>query len=197
MFEYRVEEAKWFFEPDRYSIEKDRVEIITKPKTDFWQRTYYGFQNDNAHVFYITTEEKYFSFTVRVDFNYGALFDQCGIAVYQNSDNWAKACIEFNNKATSWLGSVVTNRGYSDWATTEITGDIESMWYRLSRRESDYCIENSLNGTDFKQMRIFHLFEGAQAINFGLFACSPVEASFKAVFTEMKVTECLWKAHHS
>lgn len=44
-------------------------------------------------------------------------------------------------------------------------------------------------------MRIFHLFEGGKEINLGLLACSPGKSSFKAVFTEMMVTECLWKEH--
>lgn len=38
------------------------------------------------------------------------------------------------------------------------------MWYRLSRRESDYCIECSTDGTNFKQMRICHMSEGANEI---------------------------------
>ena len=197
MFEFNAEQAKWFFEPDHYIIEKDKVEITTHSGTDFWQRTYYGFQNDNAHVLYVTTDEKYFSFTVKTEFNSSTLFDQCGVVIYQNSDNWAKACIEFHDQITSWLGSVVTNHGYSDWATTDIEGNIKSMWYRLSRRESDYCLESSFDGKSFKQMRIFHLFEGDKAINFGLLACSPSKGSFKAVFTDMKVTECLWKAHEA
>ena len=60
------------------------------------------------------------------------------------------------------LGSVVTNHGYSDWATTDISSDIKSMWYRFSRRDSDYCIECSENGINFRQMRIFHMWEGAE-----------------------------------
>ncbi len=123
------------------------------------------------------------------------MFDQCGLAIYQNSENWAKACIEFHDNNTSWLGSVVTNHGYSDWATMDIGSSVKSMWYRLSRRESDYCFENSFDGVNFKQMRIFHLFEGSKEINFGLLACSPSKNSFKATFTEMKVTDCLWEEH--
>jgi len=46
----------------------DKVEIITKPHTDLWQRTYYHFQNDNAPVFQIETDEKYFSFVVKTEF---------------------------------------------------------------------------------------------------------------------------------
>ena len=69
MFRFNTKEAKWFFEPKNYLIKEDKVEIITEPNTDFWQRTYYGFINDNAHVLYVTTDEKYFSFTVKTDFN--------------------------------------------------------------------------------------------------------------------------------
>lgn len=195
MFEFNPEKAKWFFEPHDHLIQRDRVEIITEPNTDFWQRTYYGFRNNNAHVLYIKTDERYFSFTVKVEFNSTALFDQCGVAIYQNSENWVKAGIEFHDNNTGWLGSVVTNHGYSDWATTDIGSFVKCMWYRLSRRESDYCLENSFDGINFKQMRIFHLFEGDKEINIGLLACSPSENSFKAVFTEMQITDCLWKEH--
>jgi len=195
MFEFNTEEAKWFSKPENYTIEKDRVEIITNPNSDFWQRTYYGFRHDNAHVLYTTTNERYFSFTVKTDFDSSTPFDQCGVAIYQNSDNWMKANIEYLDSSNSLLGSVVTNCGYSDWATTDIASNVKTMWYRLSRRESDYCIENSLDGEEFKQMRIFHLFEGGAEINFGLMACSPGNGSFGAVFTDMQVTECKWEKH--
>ena len=29
----------------------------------------------------------------------------------------------------------------------------------------------------------------------GIYACSPEQSSFKAIFTDMKLTECAWKAH--
>jgi regulation of enolase protein 1 (concanavalin A-like superfamily) len=37
--------------------------------------------------------------------------------------------------------------------------------------------------------------EGAGKIRFGIYACSPEDSSFKAVFTDMQFTECAWKAH--
>ena len=69
------------------------------------------------------------------------------------------------------------------------------MWYRLSRRESDYRIECSEDGENFKQMRICHMWEGAKEISFGIYACSPEESSFEAVFSNMEITECKWLAH--
>ncbi len=184
----------WEFAPDNYKI-GDVVSITTKPHTDFWQRTYYGFRNDNGHCLLTKVDDKYFSMTVKTEFDYNRRFDQCGIIIYQNSDNWAKASIEYENTDFQRLGSVVTNNGYSDWATTDISADVKNMYYRLSRRESDFCIEQSFDGINFKQMRIFHLFEGKDEINIGIYACSPENSSFEAKFMEFNIGECQWQAH--
>ena len=110
---------QWTREPAGFSIDGDTIAIITKPHTDLWQRTYYHFQNDNAPVFQMETEERFFSFTVKTDFSESCRrFDQCGVVMYLDSENWLKASVEYENEAYQHLGSVVTNGGYSDWATT-------------------------------------------------------------------------------
>lgn len=185
----------WTRKAKNVKIEKNKVEILTEPQTDLWQKTYYGFQNDTAPVLQVKTKEKYFSFIVKTEFESKHRFDQCGIALYLNSENWIKASIEYENEQYQRIGSVVTNHGYSDWATTDISAKIKQMWYRLSRRESDYCIECSTDGVAFQQMRICHLWEGAKDISFGIYACSPENSSFLATFTQMQITECKWEAH--
>lgn len=187
---------KWTRKPNSFKIENDKIEIITKPQTDLWQRTYYHFRNDNAPVYQMETEEKYFSFVVKTEFkDSNQRFDQCGIVLYLDSENWLKASVEYENEKFQHLGSVVTNHGYSDWATTVIDASVKSMWYRLSRREEDYCIECSNDGIHFEQMRVCHLHEGKGKIQFGIYACSPENSSFKAVFRDMELMECQWKAH--
>ena len=141
------------------------------------------------------TDEKFFSFIVKTEFESKQRFDQCGIVMYLDSENWLKGSIEYENETFQHLGSVVTNRGYSDWATTEIDARIKSMWYRFSRREDDYCIECSEDGVVFKQMRICHMCNGGNEIRFGIYACSPENSSFKATFTNMEMTACKWLAH--
>ena len=115
--------------------------------------------------------------------------------LYLDSENWLKASVEYENERYQHLGSVVTNQGYSDWATTEIDASVKTMWYRLSRREDDYRIECSNNGVVFRQMRVCHLAQGGGRIAFGVYACSPEDSSFRAVFTDMRLTECQWAAH--
>ena len=191
-----VNSLQWTRQPKEFSIQPGRIEITTEPGTDLWQRTYYHFRNDNAPVLQMETEEKYFSFTVKTDYTDSShRFDQCGIAMYLDTDNWLKASVEFENEEFQHLGSVVTNHGYSDWATTAIPADVKTMWYRFSRREDDYCIECSADGVTFTQMRVCHMWEGAGKVRFGIYACSPEESSFKAVFTDMALTDCVWQAH--
>ena len=192
---FDVNALSWTREPKEYSINENKIEIITEPHTDLWQRTYYHFRNDNAPALQMESEERFFSFTVKTEFESKCRFDQCGIIMYLDSENWLKASIEYENEHFQHLGSVVTNNVYSDWATIEIDADVKSMWYRLSRRDDDFCIECSEDGKIFKQMRVCHMFKGGGMVRFGIYACSPEESSFKATFTHMELSECKWLAH--
>ena len=186
---------EWTREPASWSIQDGCLAVLTRPHTDLWQRTYYHFRNDNAPVFQMRTDEKFFSFTVKTAFASAHRFDQCGVVMYLDSENWLKGSIEYENDRFQHLGSVVTNRGYSDWATTEIDASVKSMWYRLSRREDDFLIECSSDGVRFSQMRVCHMWAASGPVRFGVYACSPEESSFRAVFSDMELGPCKWQAH--
>ncbi len=192
---FNSSKLKWVRQPKEFNILSEKIEIITEPYTDLWQKTYYGFQNDNAPILQLDTEEKFFTFVVKTQFESKKRFDQCGVAIYLDSNNWLKASVEYENDKIQRLGSVVTNHGYSDWATTDIPSNIKTIWYRLSRRQSDFLIEYSFDGNEFKQMRICHLCEGDKKISFGIYACSPEKSSFKATFSKMSIGDCVWKEH--
>lgn len=190
-----VNQFEWTRKPQSWAISQNEITMVTTPHTDLWQRTYYGFQNDNAPVFQMQTDQTKFTFVVKTCFDSKVRFDQCGIVIYLDSNNWLKASVEYENDRFQHLGSVVTNEGYSDWATTEISAQTNTMWYRLSRRGADYRIESSVDGLEFKQMRICHLTKGEGVIRFGIYACSPENSSFTATFSDLKLGPCLWQAH--
>lgn len=192
---FDVKKLEWTREPASSSITDEKIEIVTAPHTDLWQWTYYHFRNDNAPVLQMKTKEKYFSFVVKTEFDSHHRYDQCGVAVYLDSENWLKASIEYENEEFQHLGSVVTNRGFSDWATTETPGSVRSMWYRLSRRADDFRVECSDDGITFRQMRVCHLYAATGDVTFGIYACSPEDSSFKATFTHMELTDCKWLPH--
>lgn len=206
-----LKSGKWLNQPFDALVGPDSVKITTEPRTDFWQRTFYGFKNDNAPALLFESTDN-FTFTCRAEFEYQHQFDQCGIIVYLNSDHWFKAAIEFEHEKLSRMGSVVTNQGYSDWATTDIKPQ-GHMWYRLSRRGPDFLAETSFDGMQFYQMRMFHLHSLGQTTatlpkdastlieampaRFGVYASSPSDSTFTAVFTHFRVDECLWKVHET
>lgn len=201
--------AQWVFEPKQHSIQTDKVTITTEPFTDIWQRSFYGLSNDNAPGLLLESSDN-FTFTAKVGMDYKKQFDQCGLLIYFDRENWFKAAIEFENKEFSRLGSVVTNLGYSDWASCDIL-QLEYIWYRLSRRGPDFLIESSTNGESFKQMRIFHFYKlgdttpemgkvnlplpPEQSVRFGIYACSPLMSSFIAEFSDFKLEPCKWLAY--
>ncbi|MCK3682808.1 DUF1349 domain-containing protein [Maribellus sp. YY47] len=190
-----LESFVWINQPRKFVIDHDRLLIETEPETDLWQRTYYGFQNDNAPAF-LTQLTGDFTFEVKTEFEESAFrYDQCGVLLYIDSENWVKVSVEYENETFARLGSVVTNLGFSDWATTDIPAGISEMWYRISRRGQDFYIENSVDGTGFRQMRMLHLHKASAEIKVGVYACSPLKSSFNAVFSEFKAGPCLWPEH--
>ena len=193
--ELDLNEFVWMNAPQKYSIGADSLTIQTEANTDFWQRTYYNFRHDNAPTFTIKVAEQQFSFSVHTAWNPAKLFDQCGVVLYQDSDNWFKATVEYTNQKIARLGSVVTNLGYSDWATTDIDSSLHQMAYRLSRRGQDFLIENSQDGKVFHQMRIFHMHKAMEEVNIGVYASSPLDSSMETRFTDFKLEECQWELY--
>jgi len=201
--------GSWLNKPSQFQVTETSVVIQTEKNTDFWQRSYYGFRNDNAPALLFESLEN-FTLTAKAKFEYKKQFDQCGLIIYLDSENWFKSSVEFENYQFSRLGSVVTNNGYSDWATSDIALRTE-IWYRLSRRGPDFLIEYSEDGYRFMQMRIFHLnalgetteemgranppLPTQERIRFGVYACSPSCSTFRAEFTDLVLEPCKWLPH--
>ncbi len=181
------EDFYWFHEPKEHHCDEGLV-IITEPDTDFWQRTHYGFRRDNGHCLF-TKMQGDFTFTGHFEFEPQTVYDQCGLIVRIDQDNWIKVSTEYENEQISRLGSVVTNLGYSDWATTDISSEIQSMWYRMSKQGNDFIIENSMDGDHWKQMRITHLHQEIDRLEAGIYACSPQDSSFRCTVKKIVIAE--------
>ncbi|MDD4729724.1 MAG: DUF1349 domain-containing protein [Dysgonamonadaceae bacterium] len=190
-----LKDYEWRNQPRNFELTDDTLSIQTEPGTDLWQRTHYGFRNDNAPAFLAGVNDD-FTFQVKTYFDTNFMYDQCGILMYLDSDNWLKVSVEHENEYYALLGSVVTNLGYSDWASIDIPAMVSKMWYSLSRRGQDFLIENSEDGIHFKQMRILHMHLPINIAWIGVYACSPLQSSFKAVFSKFKIGPCEWAEHN-
>lgn len=182
----------WLNKPAYFNV-GNGLNIITDEQTDFWQNTHYGFQRDNGHCLF-TRRHDDFSVLTQVDFYPKAQYDQCGLMVRIDKDNWLKVSTEYEHERVSWLGSVVTNLGYSDWATQAISSIQQTMWYRISKREQDFLVEYSPDGATWQQMRVAHLHVLPDFYEIGVYACSPVGKGFHCCFKTLEITDNQWLA---
>ena len=185
------EDFHWLNEPENYYFENALV-IETEAETDFWQRTHYGFRRDDGHAL-LTELEGDFSFKAKFTFEPQNKYDQCGILLRLDSENWIKISTEYENQDISRMGSVVTNYGYSDWASEDISSEISTIWYKVSKRGSDFLIENSFDGREWSQMRVSHLQQDFEKIEAGVYACSPLDSSFNAKIKEIVIDDNHWE----
>jgi uncharacterized protein len=180
----------WFNEPTHYHL-GEGLEISTDEKTDFWQNTHYGFQRDDGHCL-LTRRTGDFSLVTHVEFHPREKYDQCGLIVRIDSQNWIKVSTEYESEQGSRLGSVVTNLGYSDWATQDIASSHREMWYRISKKGSDFLLENSYDGQAWFQLRITHLHKVTEYYEIGVYACSPIGKDFRCRFKSLEILENDW-----
>jgi uncharacterized protein len=188
------EQFYWINPPQKFTLDYGILQIQTEPETDFWQKTHYGFSKANAPAF-LTKIQGDFTFGVKTGFNTQNRYDQCGVLLYIDDENWIKVSVEHENEQLARLGSVVTNLGWSDWATTDIPFPVKEMSYRLSLKGKDVFIEYAEKEGGFKQMRILHLHKTVQNAGIGIYACSPLKSSFDAEFSEFSLGPCKWTGH--
>lgn len=183
-----INNMKWLYEPVTWEVREEGLYLETDKITDFWQRTHYGFRNDNAHFMYIETD-KDFTMTTKVNFNPKNQFDQCGLCVRIDEENWLKTSIEYELDNLPKLGAVVTNLGYSDWSTQEIENQVNEAEFRITREGQDYKIEVNIENKGFRQLRICHLHNTSKKVMCGIYACSPIDNGYSVVFNDIKIKE--------
>ncbi|PCJ63161.1 MAG: hypothetical protein COA73_05720 [Candidatus Hydrogenedentota bacterium] len=177
---------EWFSEPKEFSLITGTLSMRTEAETDFWQRTHYSIQRDNGHCF-LKTISGDFTISTHTSFSPEAQYDQCGLFARVDSENWIKCSSEFEHSSLSRLGTVVTNLGYSDWSSQDITTPLSSIWFRLSREGNDFLIEQSSDGESWEQMRVTHLHQVKDALKVGVYACSPVGNGFRCSFNHIEL----------
>lgn len=177
----------WLHAPPQWQL-RNALEFTTAPDSDYWQRTHYGFQRDNGHFFYATVRGD-FVLSAQLASAPNAQYDQCGLLVRASAETWLKCSAEYETDSHSRLGSVVTNRGYSDWATQDIAGVVTALWYRVRREHDDLLIEWAEDGSDWHQMRIAHLHNCPAELQVGAYACSPTGPGFSCRVSDLQIEQ--------
>lgn len=175
----------WFNEPNEWTIERGSL-IIKPEKTDFWQKTHYGFEYDNGHCLFYKSRGD-FVLSTHVRFFPKHQYDQAGLMIRVSKDFWLKTSVEYEHEALSRLGVVVTNFGYSDWSTQDFDPKNNEIDLRVSKSDRDYLVEFKSAHAAWSQIRIAHLHSMDEFVQCGLYACSPIDIGYLAEFDFLEI----------
>jgi regulation of enolase protein 1 (concanavalin A-like superfamily) len=176
---------KWFNEPASSKQIGDQLVVTTRPKTDFWRKTFYDYVTDNGHFFFLPVAGD-FTFECRVAGKYAALYDQAGLMVRIDSSNWLKCGLEL----VDGIGhaSVVVTREYSDWSTVRGITTKEPLTWRMVRKGSSLEVLYSLDGKNFTSTRLGYLPLPA-SVDTGIMCASPEGGGFECTFDELRLVQ--------
>src|SRR5260370_14240050 len=121
---------KWLNEPASVKQTNDLFIVTTKPKTDFWRKTFYDYVTDNGHFFFLPLTGD-FTFESRVAGKYAALYDQAGLLVRVDSGNWLKCGLGLVDGIRH--ASDVDTHELSDWSTIRRIPTNVPLWLRIVR----------------------------------------------------------------
>ena len=114
---------EWLNQPTNIDMH-EQLKFTTEGDTDFWRNTYYQFNRMTGHGLLKPIPAPSFSCRIEVKLHPRLTYDQAGILLYLNEDNWLKVSAEFIPDGKSHLGAVVTSFGYSDWSSRDIDNTV-------------------------------------------------------------------------
>jgi uncharacterized protein len=178
-----VDRMTWFNEPASTKKVGEKLVVRSRPKTDFWRKTFYGYITDNGHFLHLKADGD-FTFEARVNGNYAALYDQAGLMVRVNAENWMKCGTEFFDGKRH--ASVVFTREYSDWSTMPDLTESGPVWWRALRKGESIETLCSLDGKTFTSVRQGYF--PASTAEVGIMCCAPEGPGFDAEFDRLSLT---------
>jgi len=178
-----LEKMTWFNEPEKWEVKNNSLSITVTPQSDYWRISHYGFTVDDA-PFYYTTYGGEFEAKVKITGNYKARFDQMGLMLRTDKENYIKAGIEFVDGKYN-LSTVVTH-GTSDWSVITLDKIPSAVWIKAVRRLDAVEVFYSFDDKNYIMMRNAYLQDNTPVM-VGLMAACPDGNGFTAVFNDFKV----------
>lgn len=180
-----LENFDWYNEPENVRFEDDAMLVFAKGGVDFWQSIHHGLKKDDGHFFY-GRKNGDFSLTLKWSFSEINNLSQCGIMIRIDERNWCKASIMNDGYGENMLSSVLTIGGHSDWAGFDIGSKIDSIWFRLVRKQDDYELLYSIDGVRFVKQRNFYM-KCYEEVKIGAYIASPNQNDFCASLSDIKL----------
>lgn len=178
-----LEKMTWFNEPSQWEIKDKKLTMMVTPQSDYWRISHYGFTVDDA-PFYYSTYGGEFETKVKITGDYKARFDQMGLMLRIDAQNYIKAGVEFVDGKFN-LSTVVTHKT-SDWSVITLEKAPPFVWIKAVRRLDAVEVFYSFDDKEYIMMRNAYLQDNTP-VQVGLMAACPDGNGFKAIFENFTV----------
>ena len=178
-----LEKMTWFNEPSQWEIKDKKLTMMVTPQSDYWRISHYGFTVDDA-PFYYSTYGGEFETKVKITGDYKARFDQMGLMLRVDAQNYIKAGVEFVDGKFN-LSTVVTHKT-SDWSVITLEKAPSFVWIKAVRRLDAVEVFYSFDDKEYIMMRNAYLQDNTP-VQVGLMAACPDGNGFKAIFENFTV----------
>ena len=173
----------WMNEPASSKISGEQIVVHSRAKTDFWQKTFDGYVADSGHFYHLSAPGDC-TFTASINGRYATQYDQAGVMVRIDSENWMRCGTEFIDGKR--FASVVFTRTYSDGSTMPDLSETEPIWWRAIRKKDSIEALCSLNGVQFTSVRMGY-FPPSRPVEVGIMCAAPSGQGFEATFKDLKL----------
>lgn len=178
-----LDRMQWFNEPESWNIKGGTLTMDVTPQSDYWRISHYGFTVDDAPFLY-TVRGGEFEAKVKISGEYKVRFDQTGLMLRIDKENYIKAGIEFVDGKYN-LSTVVTHKT-SDWSIIELDKPVEAVWIKAVRRLDAVEIFYSFDDKHYTMMRNCWMADNTP-IMVGMMAACPDGKGFKAKFEHFSI----------
>ena len=178
-----LERMQWFNEPDNWKISNNKLAMQVTPQSDYWRISHYGFTVDDAPFLY-TVRGGEFETKVKISGDYKVRFDQAGLMLRIDKENYIKAGIEFVDGKYN-ISCVVTHHT-SDWSVITLDRPVEHIWIKAVRRLDAVEIFYSVDDKEYTMMSNCWLADNSPVM-VGMMAACPDGNGFEARFEEFSI----------
>ena len=177
------ERMQWFNEPKSYTINNGVLEMDVPAQTDFWRIAHYGFTVDDGPFLY-SSHGGEFEAKIRGSGDYKVRFDQAGMMIRENHENYVKFGIEYVDGKFN-ISAVVTHHT-SDWSVIQLDKPVPFIWLKAVRRLDAIELFYSFDDKEYIMMRTLWMRDNCP-LQVGPVAACPDGKGFKARFSDFKV----------
>lgn len=178
-----LEKMNWFNEPAQWSVSGNKLTMAVTPKSDYWRISHYGFTVDDA-PFYYGEYGGEFEAKVKISGDYKVRFDQAGMMIRIDHENYIKAGIEYVDGKYN-LSTVVTHHT-SDWSVIALDKPVDFIWIKAVRRLDAVEIFYSFDDKEYIMMRNAWM-EANRPVKVGMMGACPDGDGFSVAFSDFTV----------